>query len=172
MGNCAKMHLLVLLGVAVFSLACIDAAPKCQDKEVYCRTWKNKGYCKKTYVDYMRAKCQKTCGFCPEVKVPECKNTPKHSDSCERYWKQFCKKSSQYFYFMKKNCKKTCGLCPVVTDPPPTTKPAAKKVCQDEPSKAKNCPQFKPFCRNPANGSNGCTKIVQRHASSAEMTVV
>jgi len=141
------MHLLVLLGVAVFSLACIDAAPKCQDKEVYCRTWKNKGYCKKTYVDYMRAKCQKTCGFCPEVKVPECKNTPKHSDSCERYWKQFCKKSSQYFYFMKKNCKKTCGLCPVVTDPPPTTKPAAKKVCQDEPSKAKNCPQFKPFCK-------------------------
>lgn len=142
------MHSIVVFIVAVLSIGCIYAEAKCKDTEVYCKHWAGLGYCKKTYVAFMKDNCKETCGYCPKKKDAGalCENAPQHSNNCEQFWKQYCKQSSSFWTFMKENCKKTCGLCAAKTVPPPTTKPVAK-ACQDSPAQAKNCGGFKTFCK-------------------------
>jgi len=49
----------------------------CKDKKDTCGSWKNSGYCTKTYVDYMKKNCPKACGHCTdEEKKPPPKPEP------------------------------------------------------------------------------------------------
>ena len=36
----------------------------CSDSHSSCKTWANAGYCRHTYVDYMKKNCKKSCNLC------------------------------------------------------------------------------------------------------------
>jgi len=41
-----------------------DDGAACSDKSSDCPTWARSGYCKRTYVAYMKENCKKSCGLC------------------------------------------------------------------------------------------------------------
>jgi len=78
---------------------------KCSNKNVYCASWANRGYCKRghTYYTFMKKDCRKSCNFCSNA---NCKNKNKNCG----FWsgKGFCTSNASW---MTPNCKKSCNKC-------------------------------------------------------------
>jgi len=53
---------LSLLGVV--ALASFAYGAGCDDMRPHCNYWKGQGFCKHSYVDYMKLYCKKSCGLC------------------------------------------------------------------------------------------------------------
>merc|ERR1719318_268338 len=71
----------------------------CTDKNRYCSSWANGGYCTKgSYITFMMSDCRTSCGCCTNKNV-----------NCDG-WAQYCNHAT-YSKFMNRECKKTCKTC-------------------------------------------------------------
>jgi len=79
--------------------------PNCKDTVVNCK--ENKAFCRTSgWVDFMKKRCAKTCGYCSGPPPTDCKD---RANNCQQIIDSNQAKCSDYY--MKAVCKKTCNSC-------------------------------------------------------------
>jgi len=80
-------------------------ATACANKKNDCKSWADRGYCKNTYVAYMRTNCPESCGLCSKA-AQACKD--KHQKCYVWAYVGECQRNQKW---MKENCAKSCNTC-------------------------------------------------------------
>jgi len=106
----------------------------CRDDFHSCGPFKS--WCRKSYGDWVRQNCKKTCGLCRPAPTPKptapCTDKKDFANLCH-FWKfgNLCH-SAAYVRSMRYYCAKTCGFC-TVTIPVVKPKPTSRACGRDKP---------------------------------------
>ena len=126
--------------MSLFPFLTIGGGGSCGNKrsDGDCQSFKSRGFCAHTWVQYMKDNCAKTCGLCGESQIimentvapayrfyqrmivelfeilgsstgNQCTKQNKRSDGDCQYFKSRGYCAHTYVQFMKDNCAKTCG---------------------------------------------------------------